>query len=272
MTSPDYLAHLDAESERFGDLLADADLMQPVPSCPDWTAGDLFWHLTQVQWFWGSVVRERVADPDEVDATPPERPADLDSLCHLFATVSTGLHEALSDAAEDTPVWTWSADKTVGFVRRRQAHEALIHRLDAELATGRGPDQWAPIDPALASDGVDEALRIMHGIPEWGSWSPDGSTARIESTDTGMSWTVGLGRFEGTDPDDGTHDDVGAFTVLDVEGPDADQDPDATVRGTAADLDCWLWGRPRSSEEAIERTGDADVLRRVQEVLDQGID
>lgn len=269
MTSLDYLAHLDAESERFGDLLAEADLMQPVPSCPEWTAGDLFWHLTEVQWFWGAVVRERVADPADIAAARPERPADLDSLCHLFATVSTGLHQALSEASDDTAVWTWAADKTAGFVRRRQAHEALIHRIDAELASGNSADRWAPIDPALAADGVDEALRIMHGgVPSWGTWVPGSSTARIETTDTGASWHVVLGRFSGTDPDDGTrYDDL---AMLDVT--DAETEPDAVVRGTAADLDCWLWGRPRGSDDSLERSGDEEVLRRIQEILDEGID
>ena len=41
-----------------------------------------------------------------------------------------------ADPAE--PAWTWSAEQTVGFTLRRQAHEALIHRLDAEQTAGDG--------------------------------------------------------------------------------------------------------------------------------------
>jgi len=262
----DYLAHLDAESERFGDLLATADLLQPVPTCPDWTAGDLFWHLTETQWFWGTIVRERVDDPESIASSPPGRPADLDSLCHLFATVSTGLHDVLAETPDATRVWTWADDQSAGFVRRRQAHEALIHRVDAELVLGHGPDEWAPIDPELASDGVDEALRIMHGgIPAWGTWSPDGTNVRIEATDTDASWTVVLGRFTGTDPDSGTSYDLQALDVSDEA-----TEPDAVVSGTAGDLDCWLWGRPGG--DRLQRSGDGSVLQRLQEIVDAGID
>lgn len=266
MATLDFLAHLDAESERFGDLLAGADLMQPVPTCPDWTAGDLFWHLTEVQWFWGTIVRERLGDPGTTEGRRPERPTDLDSLCHLFATVSTGLHDVLADASDDTPVWTWADDKSVGFVRRRQAHEALIHRIDAELATGNGPDDWASVDAELASDGVDEALRIMlGGVPDWGTLELDGRSARIEATDTGASWNLVLGHFTGTHPPSGTYCDEDAFDVTDEQ-----VQPAAVVRGGAADLDCWLWGRPGG--DRLERTGDDAVLQHIQRAVDQGID
>ncbi|MDQ4084367.1 MAG: maleylpyruvate isomerase family mycothiol-dependent enzyme [Actinomycetota bacterium] len=259
----DYLAHLARDSDRFADLLLEADPMQPVPSCPDWTTVDLLWHLTEVQWFWGTVVRERVADPSALPAAPPERPTDLDSLGHVFATVSAGLEDALGAATPETPVWTWADDHTVGWVRRRQAHEALIHRVDAELATGGVTD----IDPELATDGVDEVLRVMYGgVPGWATFERGAGTVRIESSDTGASWTVALGRVSGTDPESGESVDEAGLVV-------ADDDPataDATVRGSAADLDCWLWNR--LAADRVDRSGDEDVLARLQSVLDQGID
>lgn len=262
MTSLDYLAHLEADSDRFGDLLAGADLIQPVPSCPDWTAGDLFWHLTETQWFWGTIVRERLDSPPE-QKRRPERPTDLDSLCHLYATVSTELHEALEQTAPETPVWTWAWDQTAGFIRRRQAHEALIHRVDAELTTG----QRSPIDAALASDGVDEALRIMHGgyDEDWMTVVLDGRSARVEATDTGQRWSLVFGRFTGTDPGDGTSYDEDILDVTDEE-----VEPSAVVQGSAADLDCWLWGRLAADQ--LERSGDDAVLERIQAVIGQGID
>ncbi|WP_238993563.1 hypothetical protein [Nocardioides caldifontis] len=67
----------------------------------------------------------------------------------------------------------WAEDRTVGYIRRRQAHEALIHRLDAELTAGT----VTALDPTLASDGVDEALDVMFGgCPPWGSFEPATST------------------------------------------------------------------------------------------------
>jgi uncharacterized protein (TIGR03083 family) len=259
----DYVEHLVHDSDRFAEVLLAADPMQPVPSCPDWTTIDLFWHLTEVQWFWGTVVRERAEDPYSLTAPQPVRPTDLDSLGHVYATVSAGLEEVLREVPPETPVWTWADDKTVGFVRRRQAHEALIHRVDAELTAGRRSE----IDPALATDGIDEALRIMHGgVPAWGTFEPEGARVRIETSDTGAGWTVTLGRFTGTDPDSGeTYDEV----LLDVDDSD-ETGVDATVRGTAADLDCWLWGR--LAAEHVERKGDDTALARLQSVIGRGID
>ena len=46
----------------------------------------------------------------------------------------------------------WSTEQTVGFPFRRQAAEALIHRLDAEQTA----DRVTLLDPELAADGVDE--------------------------------------------------------------------------------------------------------------------
>ena len=63
----DYLAHLRADSERFAQALNTCDPTTPVPSCPDWTASDLLWHLGEVQLFWGTIVAERLSDPDPAD-------------------------------------------------------------------------------------------------------------------------------------------------------------------------------------------------------------
>ncbi len=260
----DYVDHMVRDSDRFAEVLLTADPMKPVPSCPDWTTIDLFWHLTEVQWFWGAVVRERADDPGALTTPQPERPTDLDSLGHLYATVSAGLEEVLRDVPPDTPVWTWADDKSVAFIRRRQAHEALIHRVDAELTAGKDSD----IDPALATDGIDEVLRVMFaGVPDWGSFEADGSKVRIETNDTGAGWTVVLGRFTGTDPDDGKEYDEVGLEVVDDAG--ADDAVDATVRGLAADLDCWLWGR--LAAEGVDRTGDETVLARLQSMIGTGI-
>ena len=54
------------------------------------------------------------------------------------------------------------------FIRRRQAHEALIHRIDAELTAG----DRTPMDTDLSADGVDEALHFMDaGLRSWGASS-----------------------------------------------------------------------------------------------------
>jgi len=262
----DYLGHLARESAMFGHALDGAASDARVPTCPDWDADDLLWHLGEVQWFWGTVVREGV-DAEGAGAVAQPRPKPRAALMDFYLTASTDLGKALTSANPESHAWTWSDDKTVGFIIRRQAHEALIHRVDAELTAGQ---RRSLMDPQLSADGVDEALRIMYGgdLPAWGTFAPDGSrTVRVQATDTGDSWFVTLGRFSGTDPDDNKSYDQQAVQVarIDPGGQAA-----ATVRGTAADLDCWLWHRPGDAPPA--RSGDSDVLAAFDALLARGID
>jgi uncharacterized protein (TIGR03083 family) len=259
----DYLAHLASDSARFAAAIQEAAPQARVPSCPGWDADDLLWHLAEVQFFWGTIVRHGLSG-GEAEKRKPERPAGRASLLEFCRRASGDLGEALASASPGAYAWTWSDDKTVGFIRRRQAHEALIHRVDAELTAG----SRTPLDARLAADGVDEALRVMYGGgPDWGRFTPvSGQAVRLRATDTGDSWLVTAGRFTGTDPDDGTV----------VDEPDiqaADHDTGATapaeITGGAADLDCWLWHRAPLGP--VQRSGDPAVLGSLDAVLGQSI-
>jgi uncharacterized protein (TIGR03083 family) len=160
LPSRDYLAFLDSESARFTDLLTHADPAGTVPSCPDWSAADLLWHLTEVQWFWGSIVGRGLHDPADARVRQAATSGGYERLLGLQLEATERLLTALGAGDDGDPVWTWlDDDQTRGFVRRRQAHEVLIHRLDAEQLVG----EVTPLDENLAADGVDEALRIMFG-------------------------------------------------------------------------------------------------------------
>lgn len=258
----DYLAHLATESARFRDAIAQAAPDTAVPSCPEWNADDLLWHLGQVQWFWGTVVREHV-DGQQAEELKRPRPPGRADLLAFYDQGSRDLTAALAAAAPGSPAWTWSADQTVGFIRRRQAHEALIHRIDAELAAGiRGP-----VDAQLAADGIDEALRVMYGgVPEWGTFTPDaGQTVRLRATDTGDTWLVMLGRVTGTDPSGTAYDEPDIHPAAKDPGTEAA----AGIAGSAADLDCWLWHRPPVTP--VQRTGDQQALSRLDATISSGI-
>lgn len=263
-TDLDYLAHLARESARFAEVIGELRPTARVPSCPDWNADDLLWHLGEVQWFWGTIVREQVTGA-QADQLKPGRPADRAGLLAFYQRASRDLGEILAATAPDAPSWTWSQDHTAGFIRRRQAHEALIHRVDAELAAGGR----SPMDPRLSADGVDEALRVMYGgdVPGWGRFTPESEqTLRLLATDTGDSWFVTLGRFTGTDPgDQASYDEAG----LHAAARDPGEETAATVRGSAADLDCWLWQRPPPGR--IDRSGDQETLSRFDVVIAPGI-
>jgi uncharacterized protein (TIGR03083 family) len=257
----DYLDHLARESARFAVAIGQAPPDAAVPTCPDWNADDLLWHLAEVQFFWGTVVREGLTG-DEAEKRTPERPAYRTALLALYQQASRDLGEILTTSTPETPAWTWSDDHTVGFIRRRQAHEALIHRVDAELTAG----SRTTLDPRLCADGVDEALRVMYGgLPDWGAFTPEPDrTVRLRATDTGGSWLVTLGRFTGTDPGTETSYDQ---PDLHAAAGDPGGDAAAEISGSAADLDCWLWHRPGQ----VARTGDADVLSGFDAVIKPGI-
>lgn len=261
----DYLGHLARESALFGHALDGAAADARVPTCPDWNADDLLWHLAEVQWFWGTIVREGVG-PDEAETQKPSRPDSRPALMAFFLSASGDLGKALASARPHDHAWTWSDDKTAGFIIRRQAHEALIHRVDAELTAG---ERRSLMDPVLSADGADEVLRIMYGgdPPAWGTFTADpAATLRIQASDSGDSWFVRLGQFTGTDPEDGkAYDQAG----IDIATADPGADAAATLRGNADDLDCWLWQRP--VDTPLERAGDRDVLGRFDQLIAGGI-
>lgn len=255
----DYLAHLRADSARFVDVLAAADPTQPVPTCPDWTAADLLWHLGEVQLLWGTVAEQRRTTPPGDDATAPERPDDPQGLVDFFRASHATLVAALESTPPETTVWTWfKPDQTAGFLRRRQAHEALVHRLDAELTAGR----VTAVDPALATDGVAEVFDCMYSlVPSWAQVGPAGPIGRVTAADTGAQWLVQVGSWSGTSPRTGkNYADEGTLTIV------AAGEPAFEVSGTAADLDAWLWNRPTSGE--IELAGDYE---RFAAVIREGV-
>jgi uncharacterized protein (TIGR03083 family) len=261
-TDLDFVVHLARESARFGEVIRELPPDAPVPSCPDWTADDLLWHLGWVQWWWGTIVRDNMTGP-QAEELMPERPAGRRALQAFYERASGDLGEILAAARPDAPAWTWSEDQTVGFIRRRQAGEALIHRIDAELAAG----SRTSVDPLLGADGVDEALRIMYGgAPEWGRFTPDSAkTVRLLATDTGDAWLVTLGRFTGTGPDGTSYDEPD----IHASASDPGGETAALISGSAADLDCWLWHRPPLAQ--IERSGDQEVLSDFESAIAPGI-
>ncbi|MFC6345103.1 maleylpyruvate isomerase N-terminal domain-containing protein, partial [Nocardioides hankookensis] len=101
----DYLRHLESDSARFREVLADCDPDARVPGCPDWTAADLLWHLARVQWFWGTTIRTRPAPPegdDDDEVGGPERPASYGGLLAAYVEYSALLVSELraADPAE----------------------------------------------------------------------------------------------------------------------------------------------------------------------------
>ncbi|HEU5037194.1 MAG TPA: maleylpyruvate isomerase family mycothiol-dependent enzyme [Nocardioides sp.] len=260
LSNDDYLRHIRDDSARFRAVLAGCDPTARVPSCPDWDAADLLWHLGEVQHFWGTMLRQRPTGPD--DYTHARRPETYAGLLDYFDQGSALLFAELDGVDPAAETWTWSQDHTAGFIYRRQAHEALIHRLDAELTAGAVTE----LDPALAADGVDEALDVMFGgCPPWGTFTPYDRFVRVDVTDTGDTVWVQLGHFNGTDPESGDVHDSEDIHVVAAPGAE----PAAVVSGPAGALDAWLWRRGDDSEVSV--AGDREIYDRFRACVNHPI-
>ena len=249
----DLPAHLDADTQRLVELVLSGDLAAPVTTCGDWTLADLAAHVYEVQHFWHWIVSQRALSPKGY--AEPARPPD-DELATALDTGRELLVATIRETDPATPCWSWARSQTAGFTRRRQAHEALVHRIDAEMAL----NEVSSVDARLAADGVDEVLGVFAGeMPEWGTFTPGDASVRLTATDLDGTWTYRFGRMTGTSTETGKYYDVEA-----IEADDA-AIADAHIRATAAELDLWLWGRDRG--DGLRVDGERTVATRLRALV-----
>jgi uncharacterized protein (TIGR03083 family) len=225
MTDPQF-DYVDAIVSHSAGLAAAADghLEAPVPSCPGWTVADLVSHLMGVQWFWATIVEERLAEPPGSDRRPA-RPADPELLAGLRAQTER-LSRVLRAADPTDSVYTWApAQKDVAFIERHQVQEAAVHHWDAASAAGHSLVIPAPV----AADSIEEFLTFSVSSPadpaEPARPALDGSLA-LWADDAGQGWTVTDGSVPGT--------------VTWRRGIDQ---ADPRITASASDLLLWLYNR-----------------------------
>lgn len=257
MQYEDHVQHLNRYSLSFLDLARSADLDSAVPSCPGWTVADLVHHLAEVQHFWGSIVDGRLDDPGGVE--PKERPSN-EALIELFDDSRRLLEQALDKAAAGDRCWSWSeAGGTVGWVARRQHHEAAIHLADLALASGRQPQ----ILHSTAVDGISEMIDVMLGdFPGWMSYEPKWLVEiDVDEFDVATLMTVGL--LSGTGPESGQ-------VYLDLPGTRRAEYglPDAIVSGPAEAMDLWMWGR--GPVDGLTVTGEGEAVEALRLAIADG--
>ena len=239
MDTREHLEAIRVESGRFAEA-ARGSLETRVPSCPEWSLGDLVWHLGGVQRFWAEVVRTQTVDRTTIE---PQVDVADDELLAWFDAVSAGLLRALENTDPAVRVWSWAGgQQDVAWVRRRQAHEAAVHRWDAQNAVGEAES----IAPALAADGIDEFFTWMLDPEDVERF--DGALAiRLAPTDGDDSWVV--------DVRDGR------------AGLRSDDIPvEVTLRATASDLLLVLWRRVGA--DGVEVQGDRPSLERFLAISD----
>lgn len=254
MTSIDQLAVLVEQNAAFAEAVSrPGALSVRTPSCPGWTVRELVEHLTEVQSFW----RTAVGAGGEVPGEPKLEPgADVLEQWHRAADA---LVAELRATSPDAPSWAWwPADNrtTVAAITRRMAHEALIHRWDAQRAVG----EPGPFGVDLAADGVAEFAGTM--LRNGGSWTGPSGVVQLYAEDAGQAWIVGVGSVPGV---------VGGLpTWLRDKRL---REVNAHVQGSAEQLDLALWGRVSLDELSV--AGDRPLVsalfgRRAGPALDCG--
>jgi len=220
-----------------------------VPSCPDWSVGDLVRHLGGVyrrtrsnagsgaiDQHWGPVVI-----PDDAPAATDER------LVPWFAAEMAQLDAFLDALDSDLPAWNWAPQaKTAAFWHRRMAHETAVHRWDAQVAT----ELPEPLESKLAGDTVAEVLDTF--LPAGRRRGPADAfgVVHLVAADLGHDWYVRL-RGDGVallDTD----------TLLDDDAHPAR----AAASGTASDLALALWARV--AFDVVDAAGDHALLKALR--------
>jgi uncharacterized protein (TIGR03083 family) len=245
-----WLAAVRAEGSAFLSAVGTDDVLgSTVPSCPDWTVGDLARHL-------GGVYRRvRVnAGSGRADEAwpalnvPEDAPAATDPEVVAWFGEELAQTSRFLDALDpDLPTWNFAPQaKVAGFYHRRLAHETAVHRWDAQFASGL-PE---PIESKLAGDTVAEVLDTF--LPAGRRREPVDATGVVHlvASDLGHEWTVRL-RGQGMallDTD----------TLLDDDAHPAR----AAATGSASDLALALWGRV--SFDVVETVGDEGLLEALR--------
>jgi uncharacterized protein (TIGR03083 family) len=234
MDGIDYVAHLRANTERLVGLLEEGPLDAPIAACPDWDLKALAAHLGWVhRWATVAAANARAPERGEVERAP-EDPVEL--AAWMRAGVEA-LAATLAGLDPDAPTWhVFPAPQVAGLWPRRQAHETVVHRWDGEQAVGK----VTPIEPVLASDGIDEYFGVMlpRRLERDSPPLPSGSL-HVHCTDTAGEWTARV--VDG---------------ALAVERAHAKGD--AALRGPAEALLLRLWARPQPVD-AVEVIGDVAV-------------
>lgn len=285
--SIDAAAIIDQEAERLAATLAATAPDQRVPTCPDWTAADLLWHLTEVHEFWAGILASGARTDEEVeaiDAAKAPRPEGVETLLERREAATAALLAQLAAHADEETAWFWySEEQTVSATRRMQTHEAIIHRVDAELTAGR---PVTPISAELATAGLDHVLRVMwpagfEWIPDWAGTRP---VAVLEiRPDGGDTRLLEISRWSGTRPRDGKEFDAPVGRLLE-DPAGAESLPRATASGSALALDLWAWGRAAAfehlagpehragSEAGVGLQGDPEAIAQVKALIAEGHD
>jgi len=218
------LAIIEREAARIVEIATDPKVERTsvVPTCPGWALDDLLNHLGRVYAMVATSIGDSAGNAPDRQLIPrrPEGQDPLDWMRERFDL----LLPLLSAVPEDAARWNFVSGprSPVGFWWRRQLHETLVHRVDAELA-GRAPVGEAAAE--VAADGIAERL-LLSGFRK----------VPAEDLQLGKSMTVHLHATDAPEVE----------WAIDTAGDryaSAHVKADVALRGPAWSLDRWVWRR-----------------------------
>jgi uncharacterized protein (TIGR03083 family) len=229
-----YIGHLEREAAAFTRAISTGPLDAPVAGCPGWDVARLASHLGFIH---------RWARACALNGEPPSDPRALEvgdrDLVEWFTEGAADLVATLSEIDLSGPTWhPFTVARVGGVWPRRQLHETTVHRWDAERAIGTP----GPIDPEVASDGIDEYFEVAvpRLIARESIVVPDGSL-HVHCTDVAGEWLV--------------WNDGGEYQMK-----RAHEKGDAALRGPGEAILLRLWGRESDRADELSPVGDGSVL------------
>jgi uncharacterized protein (TIGR03083 family) len=155
----EFVAEIRSSTRTLVDIVRTQDPDLPIATCRGWSLRELAAHLGRVHRWAAEIVRTRAAQRIPFDAVPDSQYPDERSAQPTWLTGGADRVIAAIADAGSAQVWAFGTIAPATFWARRQAHETMVHRVDAELAARRA----AVLDPALAADGIDEWLWLLRG-------------------------------------------------------------------------------------------------------------
>jgi uncharacterized protein (TIGR03083 family) len=232
-----YLEHLLSDLDRFAAAVRRGPLDAAISGCPGWDLRRLTAHQGVIH-RWARHCAANAAPPESRDEYEPDADLDADALAAWLVEGGRALVDVLGTIDLDGPTWhPFPVPKLGRLWPRRQAQETSVHRWDAEHAIGDA----SPIDPALASDGIDEYLNIvMRRLVTRESVTLPAGSLHLHCTDTHGEWLVSL-------------DEEYQLTRAHAKGA-------AALRGPAEALQLRLWNRDTDRADELSPVGDESVL------------
>ncbi|GIH92280.1 maleylpyruvate isomerase family mycothiol-dependent enzyme [Planobispora siamensis] len=252
MEIKEHLSSLQDAGVRLAAAAERAGVDAPVPTCPGWRVRDLLEHLGGVHRWAAAYVATGRTEPftDEEEAVFFTAPDDA-GLVGWFREGHAALVRTLREADPGVTCWAFlRAPSPLAFWARRQAHETMIHMIDAEAAAAASSGGAAPgsdpmaravasFTPAFAADGVDELFDGFLPRRRGRLVADPPISLAVRATDHPTAWTIRV-EPDGRAVTSGAHD------------------ADCVVSGPARELYLMLWNR--GGAEALDVRGDRSVL------------